>query len=179
MNDINIENLKYPVGKFKLPSNCDDTYRATCIAALKELPAKIRLASQGMTDEQLDTPYREGGWTSRQIIHHLADSHMNSFIRFKLAINEDNPTIKPYEQDDWAVNPDAKISIDSSLSILDGVHARLVELMNNMKEKDFGRTLYHPEMSRELNLDFMAGLYSWHSKHHTEQIVQLRQRKGW
>jgi len=121
----------------------------------------------------------EGGWTSRQIIHHLADSHMNSFIRFKLALNEDNPTIKPYNQDAWANNQDSKSPINSSLAILDGVHQRLVDVLTHMSEADYNRTLHHPEMSRELTLDFMAGLYAWHSKHHAMQIVQLKERQGW
>jgi len=179
MDKDQLDKLRYPTGKFKLPEICDETFRKQCITALKELPDLIFETTKGLSEEQLDTPYRQDGWNSKQIVHHLADSHMNSFIRFKLALNEDNPTIKPYEEAEWAKGPDYQIPISSSLGIIEGVHRRLVALMEHMDAKDFERTLFHPEKSRELTLDFMAGLYAWHGRHHATQISQLKERKSW
>ena len=179
MDKLALEELKYPAGKFIVPDNYTSEIRETNIELLKSLPAQLEEVSKGMTELQLDLPYREAGWCSRQIIHHLADSHMNSFIRFKLAMTEDNPQIKAYEQDLWAQGSDAKLPIQYSLDILSGVHARLVNVMENMTAEDYNRTLFHPEHNKDLSLDFMAALYGWHSKHHLTQIVELKKRMGW
>lgn len=174
-----LEKLKYPTGKFMASKSYDAAYLAGCIDKLRELPNSLREVSNGLTDVQLDTPYREGGWSPRQIIHHLADSHINSFTRFKLALTEDDPTIKPYDQDAWAEGSDAKLPISVSLSILDGVHARLVNVLENMSAEDFKTTFLHPEYPEKLNLEWMTGLYAWHGHHHMAQIKALKEREGW
>lgn len=179
MNPQEVELLKYPVGKFVVPESYSDASRVKNLQAIKDLPAKLRAATSDLSNDQLDVPYRVGGWCTRQIVHHLADSHMNSFIRFKLAMTEDNPTIKPYDQDAWAKGPDASLPIEHSLAILDGVHARLAHVMENMSSEDYSRTLYHPEWEKDLPLDMMGALYGWHSVHHVSQITELRKRKGW
>lgn len=179
MDNTALEKLRYPTGKFVVPEKYTDETRKASISALSSLPSQLAEVTAAMTDEQLDQPYREGAWCSRQIIHHLADSHMNSFIRFKLALTEDNPKIKAYDQDSWAKGIDHKLPIKYSLDILSGVHARLVNLMENMSSEDFGKTLYHPEYDKNLSLDFMGALYGWHSKHHLTQIVELKERQGW
>ncbi len=179
MENTELEKLKYPAGRFKAPEAYTTSKRAENIASLKSLPSELRAATQNLTDEQLDIPYREGGWTIRQIVHHLADSHMNSFIRFKLALTEDNPTIKAYDQDAWAAGEDATFSIESSLQILDGLHTRLVTVLQHMTPEDYSRTLFHPEMKKKLPLDFMAALYGWHSRHHLTQIIKMKERQSW
>lgn len=179
MDKDTLEKLRYPIGKFIVPENYTTETRQESIAALKALPAQLAETTSNMSEEQLDVPYREGAWCSRQIVHHLADSHMNSFIRFKLALTEDNPKIKAYDQDSWAKGTDAKLPIKYSLDILSGVHARLVNVMENMSSEDFGKTLYHPEYDKNLSLDFMGALYGWHCKHHHTQIIELKERQGW
>lgn len=179
MTEQELHDLKYPVGKFTEPENYTDSSRASDLEAIRNLPTKLREAVEGLDDTMLDVPYRVGAWCTRQIVHHLADSHMNSFIRFKLALTEDNPTIKPYDQDAWAKGTDAKLPIEHSLAILDGVHARLANVMENMSAEDYSRTLHHPEWERDLPLDMMGALYGWHSVHHLTQITELRKRRGW
>jgi len=179
MQDLKLQKLKYPVGKFIVPENYTDAIRQNNILSLKTLPARLSEVVNDLSDVQLDLPYRKDGWCSRQIIHHLADSHMNSFIRFKLAMTEDNPRIKAYSQDAWAKGTDAKLPIDASIKILEGVHQRLVNVMENMSTEDFQRTLFHPEWNKNLTLDFMGALYGWHSEHHLTQIIELKKRQGW
>jgi len=179
MDQNELEKLKYPVGKFAIPKEYTTETRAECIEALKAMPEKLIATTKGMNEEQLAQPYREDGWCTRQIVHHLADSHMNSFIRFKLALTEDTPRIKAYDQDAWAKGIDATYRIDSSLAILKGVHERLVNVMENMTPEDFDKNLFHPEWEKNLSLDFMTALYGWHSNHHLTQIIQLKERKGW
>lgn len=179
MTEQALQKLKYPVGKFVVPEHFSTETRAKATAAIKQLPGKIRQATYGLTEQQLDLPYRDGGWSIRQITHHLADSHINSFVRFKLSLTEDNPTIKPYDQDLWASGTDAKLPISASLSILDGLHERLTNLLEKMSPVDYARTLYHPELEKELPLDYMASMYGWHSNHHLQQIINLKSRQGW
>jgi len=175
-----IEKLKYPVGKFKTPAEFSESNRHEAIEALRMLPLNLKAEIEELSEEQLDTPYRAGGWSVRQLMHHIADSHMNSFMRFKLALTEDNPTIKPYDQDGWVQMEESKILNPMiSIKILEGIHERLVYILKRMSEEEFGRTLYHPEMKKNLSLDAMLALYGWHSRHHLAHITALKKRKAW
>jgi uncharacterized damage-inducible protein DinB len=174
-----IDDLRYPVGKWKRGPVADAAERAGLIQHLVNLPAAIGAAVAGLSDTQLDTPYRPDGWTPRQIVHHVADSHMNAYIRFKLGMTEDNPTIKPYKQDKWAETVDSKTApLSVSLPVLAGVHDRMVRFLKSMSASDFGRTIFHPE-NGSMTLDELLGLYAWHSQHHTAHITELRKRSGW
>jgi hypothetical protein len=149
------------------------------IARIEALPAKLEAAVRGLTDSQLDTPYREGGWRVRQVVHHLADSHMNAFIRAKLIITENNPTFKPYNQDDWAMTADAgTLPLQSSLSIIRGLHERWVALLRSLPEDAWSRTAQHPE-SGPMTLERLLSIYSAHGEKHVRQITGLRDAKGW
>lgn len=167
---------RYPIGEF---DRADFTNRSENLRTIAELPAKVASAVAGLTDEQLDTPYRDGGWTVRQTVHHLADSHMNSLIRFKLALTEDEvPTIKPYYEDRWAELGDMNLPVDVSLGLIKGIHTRWSALLDSMTDTDFQRLFIHPETG-EWTLDGALALYAWHSKHHTAHITSLRDRMGW
>lgn len=179
MDSEKLEGLRYPTGRFTPPETYSPETRKTYITALKVLPGQLRQVTYNLTEKQLDLPYREEGWSSRQIVHHLADSHINSFSRFKFAMTEDNPTIKSYDQEAWVKGSDAKLPIDASLSILEGIHLRLVHLLENMSDADFKRTLGHPEWKEDLTLDKMTALYAWHGNHHLTQIAKLKERQGW
>lgn len=149
------------------------------IATIAELPSRVAAAVFDLNDSQLDTPYRPGGWTVRQTVHHFADSHSNSLSRFKLALTEDEtPTIKPYYEDRWAELGDSKLPIDVSMKIIEGLHARWVALLESMSDDDFARRFIHPETG-EWTLDGALALYAWHSRHHTAHITRLREREGW
>jgi hypothetical protein len=169
---------RFPVGKFKPVPNPGRDIRSQAIADLSALPSRIRDAVKGLGDEQLDTPYRDGGWTVRQVVHHVADSHMNGLVRVKLALTEDSPTIKPYKENLWADLPDAKLPIELSLRIIDGVHQRIDAIVAGMRDADFQRTFVHPE-NGFTPLDTWVQLYGWHSRHHVAHITELRKRKGW
>ena len=170
------QDLRYPVGKF---DRDDTTPRSEHIRTIAELPANLKAAVDGLTDEQLDTPYRPEGWTLRQTVHHIADSHINSLCRFKLALTEDEPpTIRPYYEDRWAELADSKMPVDVSLAIVDGVHRRWVSLLQSMSDADFEREFIHPETG-SWTLENVLGLYAWHSRHHTAHITTLRTREGW
>lgn len=172
------EDLRFPIGEFSSDFESTGALRQSFIQTIEELPNKLRKAIEGLTDGQLDTRYRPDGWTVRQVVHHLADSHLNSFCRFKLAMTEDCPTIRAFREDRWAELPDSQLPVDPSLKIIEGVHARWAAMLNSMDSEDFARTLDHPE-SGEWNLDKFLGLYDWHSKHHTAHITRLRERNGW
>ena len=169
---------RYPVGRFKPVTGHDAGIRRQSIADLSALPSRIRAAVDGLSDAQLDTPYRDGGWTVRQVVHHVADSHMNGLVRVKLALTEDSPTIKPYMEARWAELPDASLPIDVSLGIIDGVHARLDAVVAGMTDADYARTFVHPE-SGVTPLSTWVQLYGWHSRHHVGHITALRAGKGW
>jgi hypothetical protein len=171
---------RYPIGRFALISPATDAVRRAAIDDLAALPSRMREAVSDLSDAQLDTPYREGGWTVRQVVHHVADSHLNAYLRLKLALTEATPTIKPYDESAWARLPDARMPIDPSLTILDGLHARWVMLMGALDDGQFGRTVRHPEYpDGPLTVDFLAQLYAWHSRHHVAHVTALRTRKGW
>ncbi len=172
------QDLRYPVGRFTPPAASAPGLRATQIETLRRLPERLREAVRGLSDAQLDTPYREGGWTVRQVVHHLADSHANSYVRFKLALTEDWPTIKPYDEAAWAKLADSQLPIDNSLAFVEGLHGRWVALLNSLSGEDFQRGFLHPEIGRQ-TLAASLALYDWHARHHTAHITGLRQRQGW
>ncbi|HMJ08417.1 MAG TPA: bacillithiol transferase BstA [Pyrinomonadaceae bacterium] len=167
---------RYPIGKFNPDASAP---RAEHIKTIKDLPSNIAAAVGGLSDAQLDTPYRDGGWTLRQTVHHVADSHVNSLCRFKLALTEDEPpTITPYYEDRWAELADSKMPADVSLKIIDGVHGRWGRLLDSMNDADFAREFVHPETGR-WTLEKVLALYAWHSRHHTAHITGTRERNGW
>jgi uncharacterized damage-inducible protein DinB len=169
---------RYPVGKFQKPEAYTDASRAAAIAEIAALPANLRRAVAGLNDRQLDTPYREGGWTIRQVVHHLADSHMNAYIRQRFTVTEDKPTVKPYDEAVWAELPDAKTGpVEWSLAILDGVHARWAALLKSRQPADFNRTFVHPEYG-ERTLDWNVALYAWHCRHHVAHITTARKNNN-
>ncbi len=170
--------LSYPVGRFDRTATWTTDSRRAAVEDIAALPSRMRAAVSGLTDAQLDTPYRPGGWTVRQLVHHVADSHMNGYIRLKLALTEDNPTIKPYDQDAWAALPDSSLPIALSLSILDAVHERWTVLWRATTPAQFARTFTHPELG-PLTLETHLHLYAWHSRHHVAHVTGLRQRERW
>lgn len=174
------QDLAYPTGKFVRPKSLTADERTNAIRTIAETPGKLRAAVHGLTDAQLDTPYRPGGWTVRQVVHHVPDSHMNAYIRFKLALTEDTPTIKPYDEAKWAELEDGRSKlVQHSLSLLDALHARWVFLLERMTPNDFSRAVKHPEWPGPMSLDQVLALYAWHGPHHTAQITTLRERSGW
>ena len=173
------EDLRYPIGKFEPSEEFSAERRRHSIQTIEELPVKIRRAVSDLSDAQLDTAYRPGGWTVRQVVHHVADSHVNSFCRFKLGLSEETPTIKPYDEAMWAEMTDSKnVPVESSLSIIDGVHARWTLLLKSMNDVDFARRINHPERG-EMSLNQTLALYDWHCRHHTAHIADLRIRNDW
>ncbi|MDH3493230.1 MAG: bacillithiol transferase BstA [Acidobacteriota bacterium] len=170
--------LKFPIGSFDLAKAIAERDRAKMIGTIEALPAALSKAVEGLDAEHLDSPYRPGGWTVRQVVHHLADSHINSFCRFKLAMTEDRPTIRAYFEDRWAELPDNSTDISQSLLILTGLHARWSHLLRSMSDTDFEREMDHPE-SGSWDLNGMLSLYDWHCRHHTAHITSLRDRMGW
>jgi uncharacterized damage-inducible protein DinB len=170
---------RYPVGKFEWPKEVTPALRRAAIDELAATPAKVRAAVAGLSETQLDTLYREGGWTVRQVVHHLADSHLNASVRWRLALTETQPTIKPYEESAWADLEDARNApVEVSLKLLESLHERWVRLLRTVKTEQYGRTLLHPDHGVR-NLDWLLFLYSWHGKHHTAHITELRKQKGW
>jgi uncharacterized damage-inducible protein DinB len=171
--------LRYPIGRFEHPTPFTAETRAAAIAAVAETPAHLHRAVQGLSDDQLDTPYRPDGWTVRQLVHHVADSHMNAYMRTRLALTEENPTIKPYDEVKWAELPDARsLPVGVSLSMLDAIHIRWVALLKSMKPEQFARTFNHPERG-PMTIDSNLALYQWHGPHHVAHVTELRKREGW
>ncbi|MDM7921221.1 MAG: bacillithiol transferase BstA [Pyrinomonadaceae bacterium] len=166
---------RFPIGTYDAAKWPD---RAENIRIIAELPAAISAAVLGLSDEQLDTPYREGGWTLRQTVHHVADSHINSLCRFKLALTEDAPAIRPYHEDRWAELADSRLPVDVSLRIIEGVHARWAELLRSMTDEQYEREFVHPDTGR-WKLEGVLGLYAWHSMHHLAHITTTREANGW
>ena len=173
-----LDDLRYPIGRFTSPADSSPELRAAQIDTLRLLPERLTAAVTGLSDTQLDTPYREGGWTVRQVVHHLADSHAMSYTRFKLALTEDSPTIKPYDEAAWANLADSRLPVAVSLDLLAAVHARLVALLQSLSDADFARLFVHPERG-PMTLARNLAMYDWHSRHHTAHIVNLRTRQGW
>lgn len=173
------EDIRYPVGKWNRQPVANAAARAELIQHIEQLPAKLNAAVAGLTQTQLDTPYRPEGWTPRQIVHHIADSHMNAYVRFKLGITENNPTIKPYDEQTWAETSDGKSApLSSSLPLLEALHQRWVAFLKSLDAPAFARTIMHPERG-PMTLDDLLGLYAWHSRHHTAHITEMRKRNNW
>ena len=172
------EDLRFPIGKFDKNIEVTSELRKSFVKTIEDLPNNLENAVADLSDEQLNTPYRPEGWTVRQTIHHVADSHLNAYIRFKLALTEDAPTIRPYYEDRWAELADSQMPIDVSMKIVEGVHSRWTNFLNAMSDEDFKKLLIHPE-SGTWTLEKMLGLYDWHSKHHTAHIMNLRERENW
>lgn len=174
-----MDDPRYPIGKFRsVRRPLSDDERATLIDAIRETPSRMRAAVSGLTDAQLDTPYREGGWTLRQVVHHVVDSHVNAYCRFKLAATEDHPTIRTYEEKEWAELPDTKLPPEASLAILDALHARWVVFLDAVDSGYFERTLQYPGMG-DVAVDLLLEMYGWHGRHHTAHVTTLRARNGW
>ena len=171
--------LRYPIGRFETvtPGSSTITDRAAHIANIAALPANLRAAVHGLSDAQLDTPYRPGGWTVRQLVHHVADSHANAYCRIKLALTEENPTIKPYDEERWAMLPDATLPIEVSLVMLEAIHERWVTLLEALEPAQYHRLFTHPEAGGH-DVDWLLALYDWHGRHHTAHLTALRTREG-
>jgi uncharacterized damage-inducible protein DinB len=169
---------RYPIGKFERPRTITAEDRLGAIAVLAELPEMLRNAVEGLDFGQLNTPYREGGWTVRQLVHHVADSHMNAYIRFRLALTENWPTIKPYDEQSWATLHDSIGPVEWSLELVESLHARWVMLLQSLTEEQWMRGYRHPE-DGDITLDVAALMYAWHSRHHVAHITHLRAHEGW
>ncbi|MCQ0111912.1 YfiT family bacillithiol transferase [Zhouia amylolytica] len=174
-----LELLKYPIGKYNRPSTISETKLAEWIGDIEALPSKLNNLVSDFTEQQLDTPYRVDGWTVRQVVHHLVDSHVNSYVRYKWTLTEDKPTIKAYHEDRWAELDDYKAPIDTSLQMLEALHKRWVYLLKRLTKDDLSRTFIHPEHNTEISLAVLTSIYSWHCRHHFAHIEHLAKRKGW
>ncbi|KQU24252.1 metal-dependent hydrolase [Bacillus sp. Leaf13] len=169
---------RYPIGKFQFEGEITRSVTEGWIKEIEALPGLLREAVRNMDEEQLDTAYRTDGWTVRQVVHHLADSHMNAYIRFKLALTENNPVIKPYDEGKWAELPDNKLPVDISLSLLEALHIRWTKLLHSLNSADLKKTFIHPD-SGEVSVGENIGIYAWHGRHHLAHITSLSKRKGW
>lgn len=167
---------RYPIGKFEFTGKISTAQREQWIREIETQPARMRQAVEGLSEDQLNLPYREGGWTLRQVVHHVADSHINAYTRFKLALTEDNPTIRPYFEDRWAELPDSMADIGVSLALLEALHQRWVILLKALSEADYERTFQHPESGTTTSLAYNLGTYAWHGNHHLAHITSLRTR---
>ena len=169
---------RYPIGKFSYTGPLTADQKKQFLDDIEQTPARLREAVRGLSDAQLDTPYRDGGWTIRQLAHHVPDSHVNAYIRFKLALTEDDPTIKPYMEDRWAELVDSREPIENSLTMLDSLHRRWTIVLRNITDAEWQRTFRHPELG-PMTLEKTLALYSWHGRHHIAHVTALRERKGW
>ena len=170
--------MRYPIGKFARPAEFTASLRAEHIAALRELPEKMRQAVAGLNDAQLDTPYREGGWTVRQLVHHVADSHVMAYTRIKMALTEDWPAICNYQEAEWANLADSSLPVGVSLDLLAAVHTRWVALLESLSDADFEKGYVHPKGGQQ-KLALVLSIYAWHSLHHVAHVARLRERQGW
>lgn len=169
---------RYPIGKFSYTGPLTAEQKRQYLNDIDQTPARMRAAVAALSEQQLNTPYREGGWTVRQLTHHVPDSHMNAYIRFKLALTEDDPTIKPYMEDRWALLPDSQAAPEVSLLLLECVHQRWMMVLRSLNDKDWQRTFRHPEMG-PMTLEKTLALYSWHGRHHAAHVTSLREKMGW
>lgn len=168
----NDEQLRYPIGRFSAPASYTREDVQHYISEIKTLPGRLRHAVIQLTDAQLNTPYRTGGWTLKQVVHHIADSHMNALMRIKLALTEENPTIKPYSEPDWALLPDYRLPVESSLKLLEGIHQHMAALFESFTENEWSRTFYHPERKDTVSLQKALAMYAWHGNHHLAHITE-------
>jgi uncharacterized damage-inducible protein DinB len=170
---------RYPIGKFQQQQTITDQERKDLIQHIADTPANLRAAVIGLNEQQLNTSYREGGWNVRQVVHHLPDSHLNAYVRFKLTLTEETPTIKTYEENLWAELPDARnADVETSLLLLTSLHTRWTMLLKSLSPTDFAKRFNHPDHGL-MNLDFLVQLYGWHGRHHVAQITSLKERMGW
>jgi hypothetical protein len=175
-----VEDPRYPIGSFEFDGKADPRLREHWIGEIAAAPGALRAAVAGLTSQQLDTPYRTQGWTVRQVVHHVPDSHLNAYTRIKLALTEDEPLIKPYDQARWAELPDVRTTpVETSLTLLECLHRRWVLLLRELGPAEFGRRFRHPEHGRSIGLDEVLAMYAWHGRHHVAQITSLRTRMGW
>jgi uncharacterized damage-inducible protein DinB len=174
-----LPDLRYPLGPFAYQPARTHAERTAWIDVIAATPAKLRAAVAGLDPEQLDAPYRPGGWTVRQVVHHVPDSHMNAYIRCKLTLTEDHPTIKPYDEARWAELPDSTRPIEGSLALVDWLHERWVSLLRATPEAAFVRTCHHPEAKIDFTLDRLVAMYAWHGPHHVAHVTELRRRERW
>jgi hypothetical protein len=173
-----MEDLRYPIGPLVRPESLTPEERRAAIATIAATPGNLRAAVAGLADAQLDTPYRPDGWTVRQVVHHVPDSHLNAYVRFKLALTEEEPAIRPYQEDRWARLPDSGGPIEVSLALLERLHERWVQLLSAITPEEWARTYRHPE-SGVHKLDALLAVYAWHGPHHVAHVTSLRQRQGW
>ncbi|MFV8322327.1 YfiT family bacillithiol transferase [Flavobacterium sp. LB3P21] len=180
MENSTLEHLRYPIGKFIAPEIYSGEYINNKIAEIASFPERLKKEVLQITEEQLETAYRQDGWTIRQVIHHCADSHMNCFIRIKWALTEENPTIKFYHEDRWAeLHDNLTMPVQPTLSFLDGLHYRLAYLMNSLSNEDLEKTFIHPENNKKFKIKEIIGTYAWHGNHHLAHITELKKQKGW
>ena len=174
------DSLQYPIGRFRRPESPTPLQAAAWIDEIAALPAELRAAVDGLTDAQLDTPYRDGGWTVRQVVHHVADSHLNAYCRIRIAVTEPGPTIRPYDEKAWAELPDASSGpVDVSLALVEALHTRWAMLARALSPEQLGLVYHHPEHAKPMVVDATLAMYAWHGKHHVAHITSLRERKGW
>lgn len=174
-----MEDLRYPIGKYE-PQPFSQKQLEAWLIDIRYLPQHLENAVLNLDEGQLDTPYRPGGWTVRQVVHHVADSHANAYIRFKLGLTENNPVIKPYDEEAWAkLNDTAVVPINVSLTLLHALHTRWVEVLKSIKAEEWERTVVHPQHGRQMTLWYLLGMYAWHSRHHTAHVTSLRERERW
>jgi uncharacterized damage-inducible protein DinB len=174
-----MDDLRYPIGKFRYDGAPTEAQRKSLLDDIAAAPTNLRTSVQGLSDRQLDTPYRPEGWTVRQVVHHVPDSHLNSYVRFKLALTENEPTIKPYAEDRWAELADTRATpVEVSLSLLDSLHDRWVRLLRSLTAEDWKRTFRHPDLG-PMSLEKTLALYAWHGRHHVAHITELRKRMSW
>lgn len=180
VSQMSSQELKYPIGIYSKPQEITQELLSEYILAISTFPEKLKNEVHYLTDSQLDTPYRPGGWTIRQVVHHCADSHMNSLVRFKLALTEDNPTIKPYYEDRWAELADSKsMPVNAALIMIEGIHARWTVLLTSLSERELSRTFFHPESNKQYRLDETIGVYAWHCNHHLAHITTAKKANKW
>lgn len=174
-----MEDTRYPIGKY-MPQPFSEKQLQDWLIDIRFLPQHLENAILNLDEKQLETPYRSGGWTVKQLVHHVADSHMNAYIRFKLGLTEENPVIKPYDESAWANLPDTQnLPVNISLTLLHALHTRWVEVLKGITREDWNRTVFHPEHKKEMTLWFLLGMYAWHSRHHTAHITTLRENMKW
>jgi hypothetical protein len=176
---MTVDELRYPVGRFTAAPEWTPAVRAAAIDDIARLPARMRAAVEGLDEQQLDVPYRPGGWTVRQVVHHVADSHMHGLMRIKLALTEETPTIKPYDENAFATLPDMRLPIEVSLNLLASLHVRWVALYEGLSGEQFSRSFHHPQLEETITLEHHAQMYAWHSRHHVAHVTALRRRQGW
>jgi len=175
-----LEQVKYPIGRYEKPAGFNPELKKELLGILKALPSWMDASIENLDEAQLEVPYREGGWNIKQVVHHVADSHLNAYVRLRLALTEDNPTVKPYDENAWAMLPDVNVvPVNVSVTMLHAMHRRLVALLEQIPEADWQKTYYHPDHKRNFPVWEVVALYAWHSRHHTAHIQELRLRMGW